>query len=382
MKTITYSLLSVLILSSCRADLLLPHISHIACYERDSIAHRNLIFDIGTEIDADPSLYFCVVDYDNSYDWIRDTLYGYADYNLILYRDYRPILTIPSSCGLIRPEADTHHIVQGQLYTEIIADNQTIISRNGVELMRFDGESCLIGLLPVDEDVYTILKDIRSDKHTIRINKTILLELTSATMYGDMYDNSYGSTGALYIDNDQVCFAYKSDGVNYVQQGEQRVTLAKTNLQDIKVMEGDIRTIGSPYYGYTIGEARLWRLPQKTVSAHIDSDYYVYFREQYMSRIARDLSIIFIDEIYYVGILCHDSNTSQYIYGNGVFSGELEDDYRLMNSKCAAFYNGDCYVGVSPIRNYDYPMIIHNQQKQTLKIHGYISNMAVCVPPP
>lgn len=104
----------------------------------------------------DTTLYFCAVRFDESYDWQRDTAYGSESFELLLYRDFEPVLSVSSAgSGCVSADFDTHHIIGGHLYTEKSDLSSTVIGRDGVEIIRFEGREFLKGLLPDGEDIYT-----------------------------------------------------------------------------------------------------------------------------------------------------------------------------------------------------------------------------------
>ena len=62
----------------------------------------------------DTTLYFCAVRFDESYDWQRDTAYGSESFELLLYRDFEPVLSVSSAgSGCVSADFDTHHIIGG-----------------------------------------------------------------------------------------------------------------------------------------------------------------------------------------------------------------------------------------------------------------------------
>ena len=165
----------------------------------------------GPVFQLDTTVYYSAVRFPDGYDWQRDTAYGSVPFELLLYRDFEPALTLPSgpdACFV--PDPDRHHLAGGHLYTERMADGQTRIGRDGVELFRFPGREYLVGLLEDGEDLYTLSRPAKGDGFTFRRNGDVLLRQPSGTPFGSLTDPSYGPSGALYRDQEQVCFCYAS----------------------------------------------------------------------------------------------------------------------------------------------------------------------------
>ena len=102
----------------------------------------------------DTTVWLSAVRFPKDYDWQRDTAYGTAPFELVLYRDFAPELVLsfgPDACFVADP--DRHHILSGHLYTERIADGCTRIGRDGRELFRFGQREFLVGLLEDGNDL-------------------------------------------------------------------------------------------------------------------------------------------------------------------------------------------------------------------------------------
>ena len=105
----------------------------------------------------DTTIYFCAVDFPQGYDWRRDSACGNSSATLRIYRNFEPVASFDtgeSSC--IGTDPDTHHWLNGNLYTEYNLYDQTVISRNGKELFRYEGKEFLKGLLEIDGDIWTL----------------------------------------------------------------------------------------------------------------------------------------------------------------------------------------------------------------------------------
>ena len=66
--------------------------------------------------EPDTVLYFSAVRYPDGYDWQRDSAYGSVPFELILYRDDAPALTLAWDAeACFGPDPDRHHLLDGHL---------------------------------------------------------------------------------------------------------------------------------------------------------------------------------------------------------------------------------------------------------------------------
>ena len=158
---------------------------------------------------ADTSIYFCAVRFDDDYVWQRDTAYGSVPYELLLFKDFEQILSIKSSeASCISPDHDTHHIIDGHLYTEYSNLTRTTIGRDGAVILDFSGREFLKGLMPHDGDIYTLTEKRDGNGFNFRKNGELLFTKSGGSVFGGMDDPSYGPTGALYFDRGDLTFCY------------------------------------------------------------------------------------------------------------------------------------------------------------------------------
>ena len=165
----------------------------------------------------DTSVYISAVLVPDEYDWHRDTACGAASCSLILLRDGVPVLSFPTGAAAeISTDPDTHHLLGGHLYTEYSTRTETVIRRDGNELLRYPGREVLVGLLVDSTGVYTLGRNRDSDGFCLRRNGESLLRQDSGQVFGDFCKSSYGRTGALYRDGGAVCFCFRNQSSCYV----------------------------------------------------------------------------------------------------------------------------------------------------------------------
>lgn len=333
-----------------------------------SRAHSNL----------DHSLYFCALDFEPSYDWTRDSSFGAVSYSLCLYKDYSLGCKIDSDCGLIRPDPDTHHIIAGHLYTEAVKDANTIIAKDGVEQFRLSGSYVLKGLVPTPAGLYMLTQDIITAGVALWLNDELISDLGEVRLFGDLFDPSYAPTGALYVDNNELCYAYTRGNKVYLCHNESTIEFSDSQIQDIKMIDGNPRYVNWIYGTLRVVDARIWRDKSMIVSARyrdfslqsgisIDKQNIVRLELNSPQYYISGQDYAYIDEF---------GEASISVSGSVPCDGEYEG-YSLINPACAYLYNQSFYAALSPNDEGLYPIIIHNQKQRRVAVHGYISNIEV-----
>lgn len=220
-----------------------------------------------TEPLPDTVLFYSAVRFPEGYDWQRDTAYGNVGFELLLYRGSRPVLTLefgPDAPFCADP--DRHHILAGHLYTERMSGNATRIGRDGDELFRFDGREFLVGLLEDGDDLYTLSRTANGKGFSYRKNGQPLLTRTEGTPFGSLSDPSYGPGGALYRENGQIIFCFRSGYITsfshyLVRDGvETRLDsiLPGQNILDIKLRGDQVYTLQPTFFKSLLYEGRIW----------------------------------------------------------------------------------------------------------------------------
>lgn len=224
----------------------------------------------------DTLLLFTAVDFDKGYDWKRDTAYGNSSFDVILYKDFKQTVRLSSSAfpGL-SPVANTHHIIEGDLYTEHFYNNTTSIYRNENRLFGFEGREIILGILPLsNKGVYVLSRKLSDGKETttLRLNGETVSSFDKGKPFGSMEDPSYGETGALYSSGDEeVCFCFDSEGEN---AGTRYLVVYKDHVDTVKNSRGstvtDIKKVGDKtllcsknYISYTLEEPRIYKTPSE-----------------------------------------------------------------------------------------------------------------------
>ncbi len=150
------------------------------------------------------------VEFPEDYDWRRDTARGDVSCKIVLFKNGKRILEVPSgpsthTCA----DPDMHRIVGGRLYTEFSSQDKTFLTRDGASLFSFSGRELICGMIVEGSDVWTLGQDRDGRGFTLRKNGKDIIRSESGIIPGRM-GNPLLPTGALYEDKGRKCFAWKT----------------------------------------------------------------------------------------------------------------------------------------------------------------------------
>lgn len=336
----------------------------------------------------DTVLYCTAVRFPDGYDWQRDSAYGSVPFDLILYRDGSPVLTLAwDEEACFGPDPDRHHLLGGHLYTECLSGAHTRVGRDGEELFRIGGREFLVGLLPDGADLYTLSRKTSGTGFSYRRNGTLLLESDNGIPFGDLSDPSYGPTGALCRDGGAVAFCYRDgtqlcrvrDGAAAPLEG----SYIPGNVLDCKLHDGDGLLLQSSDFGLLMHRGRLWFHPDgcvaagfflsgrtRSFSAWMDID-----RDTFPRQLCREeATIYFSPEATYA--VAADAAGKVRWYGPDGTGGE-ELPVRFFSPKCATVSGGRLVLALTPLDASQPPYLLRGTQQTEFNLNGYISAVAV-----
>lgn len=343
---------------------------------------------------SDTSVYFCAVRFSEDYAWQRDTAYGTEPYDLLLFKDNETILTISSEGSTCTsPDHDTHHIINGHLYTEHSSLTQTSIGRDGEEVVSFPGREFLKGLLPSGDDIYTLSQRRDGDGFTFRKNGEILMTKTGCTLFGSMDNPSYGETGALYLDRGDITFFY------WTGTGALRKYFRARNGKEEEIIQfaGESHTDMKPYNGMPLAagidlpnhypvNCSLWILPPDILSAGFFREGNRHFSGIFNATSGKLLEICSGEAVIYCSEETwqaveydSDNGTVKLTRPNG--NNEVHRDCYFLSPSCAALYGSKFIYALSPRAENGFPKIWTGKGFREVAVHGYISRVAIEVNP-
>lgn len=341
---------------------------------------------------VDTLLLISAVTMARNYDWHRDTAMGNAEGTLVVLRNMEVKVMVPvGASNWVSSDPDTHHFVDGHLFTEFSSGTQTVIKKDGAEVARYDGREYLLGLYPKDGDVYTVSADRSGNGFSYRKNGKILLSSPTGTVYGDMQDTSYPESGALYEDSGKLCFSYYETYYgqrlpHIVIDGEDKSVEMGTfshSPVDIKIIGGlpralfvfddfsfefddgiDYTLLGNGYVWSA--ETRIYPLEGHVGVAGPGVSRYSPDRQYWLSWEEG------VDEIWkrtYTG--------KEYLYwknGEKTFFPLELDDWYVFTRNCAAIYDGVQYQALTPKKG-GKPVIRCGDNDIKVNVDGYLTGI-------
>lgn len=342
---------------------------------------------------ADTSIYFCAVRFDDDYVWQRDTAYGSVPYELLLFKDSEQILSIKSSASsCISPDHDTHHIIDGHLYTEYSNLSRTTIGRDGIVILDFSGREFLKGLMPHDGDIYTLTERRDGSGFSFRKNGEILFTKSGGSLFGGMDDPSYGPTGALYFDRGDLTFCYwtgKGALRKYfrVRNGTEEEEITKFSgkaVTDIKPQNGYLLAAGTELKNCTPVSCSLWILPADIVTAGVmksgsRSFSGIYYRgEGRLQEICEGDATVYCSDCGWSAVSAKGADVG---IRSSTGASRTEADSYFLSPSCAVLIGDRFIYSVSPRAEDGFPKLWDGEKYVEVPVHGYVSRVAVEISP-
>lgn len=329
----------------------------------------------------DTLVYLSAVSVPSGYDWVRDSCFGAIKAKLLLFRNGEAIVNVDAGLGTTIPiQAESHHLIEGNLYTEYCGEGKTHICKNGEPLLTWNGEEVLCGLLPLDGDVYTLATDRSSGNTVLRKNGSSLLNLPAGNVFGGFDNPCYGRTGALYRSGKDIYFcAMKNKDIYFVCNGEINIESPPDNyhkMLDCRFIDGQLRMLymyqRNAYYCDEQDSRRVSGVGIWTDGALLPSDGDGIFAlggyDGYLQMVRTSNSTTF-------GIYDFDFYSA---YPDDIKicpPPDLPEDCLLMHYGCAQNYRGSLYMGVSKMGGK--PYLSAPNGDSALDINGYISGVEV-----
>ena len=399
MKGLTIALCGLLLLQSCEKYTL-------SRVYRSQVMHntggsRDTIPGSPGHPSADTIVYVSAVTVPEGYDWRRDSLYGSIPCELLFFRNGVPLFSVQTG-SIASPSPDTHHILDGHLYTEYASMEGTIICRDGEELFRYPQREMLKGLLVKGKDVYTLGRALDGGGFYYRCNGETLLKQENGEPFGDFTNPAYGRNGALYESRNGVCFCYKTASACFscvdgtVSQIQTSVGAAR--IKDMRLF-GNSPCYAADYYTTVLvfTSNRAYTLPAGTdwnaISLFLRDGNWWFIADSPSSTVCRrvdqadddhaGVSFTGNDNCIYMG----RSHFYSARFGGGMFS--ISDDTgRIMYVRDSTYYFGrntiycegdEIYALINPRERSQPPSVWHSGQATVYGINGYLTGVEVDV---
>ncbi len=156
----------------------------------------------GGEEKKPPVIYVTGVGFPTGYDW-RKGNYEEVNAYLVVLKNGEKYLNIPVGKQYhVSLAPDMHRLVRGHLYSDYSTEDETILSKDGIELFRYEGREMMAGFAVRDKKVYTLGMSRTGRGLTFRCNGKLLFSDEDGCTVGDIGK-------CLYEDQGDLCFAYR-----------------------------------------------------------------------------------------------------------------------------------------------------------------------------
>jgi hypothetical protein len=152
------------------------------------------------EVEPQERMVLCMsgIEYPDGYDWLRDERYGLVECRLFLEVEGERVLEIDvADTSFVASDHDMHRIVDGHIYTDFSTSAETIIKRDGEEVLRYPSREAISGLIVKDSTIHTLGISRSGWGFTYRQNGRVVLEKKNGYIIRSLYE-----------DEGRICFSY------------------------------------------------------------------------------------------------------------------------------------------------------------------------------
>ena len=189
------------------------------------------------EPEAVPSVYVSALRFPDGVAWRDGDLSGA---HIVLWKDGEEVLDLPAGHY---PEPDRHRIRDGHLWWDDSDGAITYVYQDGVEMLHYQGDEILRGLLVLNGDIHTLGQRAGSNGFSYRVNGQEVFSHPSAQVFGS-FDEREWEGGALMQDGGNVYYCYSTAQEYRVMQGDKLFrkipALASGTVFDIRVWGGSV----------------------------------------------------------------------------------------------------------------------------------------------
>lgn len=149
----------------------------------------------------DHSLVMCGVEYPQGYDWKRDSLMGMVQGKVFLSDLDGILMERRAGVGTdVSLDEDMHRIVDGALWEDWSTGSETVVRRDGVEVLRWDGREMVTDLVIRDSAVFALTVPRSGGGFVLRRDGDVVAR-----------SDEYYPVSPFYEDGAALCFNARSD---------------------------------------------------------------------------------------------------------------------------------------------------------------------------
>lgn len=374
-------------------------------------------------VPGDTSVYVSAVEFPKDYCWQRDSVGENRPFSLVLYRNFKKVLSIRGGVGsIVSSDPDMHWIIGGHLYAEYSTGTETIISIDGKEKVRYEGREMIRGLLDREDGFYTLGQSRSGAGLTFRRNGKIIFSDTDGIVLGDMSNPCCKSGGLYELDDGIPVFCYHIPGQSILLKKESLFLVKNgvpnqveldgsvANVLDARVLNGNMCLVylykGGGIALFEGGNSSMASIGKSYASSDLSlrwSGKNVYAKMNYSingwNSILSMMWNVRGENITYGGGLIYDYYFSDdgiaYVYTDmtdirykfigtdgSSSEGNHGNNYCFMGSGCASLCGDTFYMGLSPVY-WDFQPVVYIQNKpEFMPINGYITGVSAIINPP
>jgi hypothetical protein len=219
-------------------------------------------------------IWLTAVRFPDGYAWEADTCAVDGEVWIDLYRNGERVRSVPAG-ACVHP--DMHRYVGGHLYLDWSTETETVVSRDGAELFRFEGREAVRGFLVREDGIHTLGQDRDGDGFTYRIDGRVLYRSETGAVLGG--PDGPGADGGAFVaygeDVWYVCCFPSEQGKEYhvMRNGERYLAFPATDgTREVLFARGKVSRLRSRSRGGMVletdgkeirlgvggGEACLW----------------------------------------------------------------------------------------------------------------------------
>ena len=199
----------------------------------------------GDVIPPGEHVYLTAVRFPDGYAWDLDTCAVEGEVRIDLYRDGGLVRSIPAGASI---HPDMHRYRGGHLYTDYSTQTETVLSRDGAELFRFEGREAIRGFLVREDGIHTLGQDRDGDGFSYRIDGRIVFRSETGTVMGS--PDTPGSPGGALTEYGEdvyyVCCLPSERGKEYqiIRNAERYLSFPVSDgTRDILFVDGKVSRV-------------------------------------------------------------------------------------------------------------------------------------------
>lgn len=344
-------------------------------------------------------------EYPEGYDWRSDPESGSVKCSLVVFANGVPMMKVPVGDDYeTGSSSDMHRIIDGCLYTDYSSDFETVLKKNGKEVVRYSGREMIVSMHVDADDIYTLGQPRSGTGFTFRRNGEVQLSRENGYVVSGFREDSLGLSFAfaetIRTSGEELERYYLVTGEE-VRQIAVREDIKK--VWDVVLYEGEICYLAS-FVGISTpvlvrGELMI-ALDMPPSLQMISGSLIPAAGSIYVEGICRRNALQFIGGIWKDGRQYKLFNSGQIVsnictWEDGICCtvsqmvtaglsqifrcGEMIQapaGFAVMGNNPVAMIDGIMYVAMNPLDG-GKPVIWKDGETETLKLNGYLSSIYV-----